>query len=65
MLGEKQFPVAIFIGLLILAAIMAGMAIGKFFNVALDAYLPYITWLVALGILGALLPKNVGAIFLK
>ena len=36
MLGEKQFPVPIFIGLFILAAIMAGMAIGKFFKISLD-----------------------------
>lgn len=65
MLGEKHFPVEIFIGLFIISVIMAGMAIGKFFKVSLDAYLPYIAWLVALGILAALLPKNVGAIFLK
>ena len=65
MLGEKHFPLIIFIVLFILAIIMSGMAIGQFFNISLSSYLPYITWLIALGILAALLPKNVGKIFLK
>tara|TARA_B100001287_G_scaffold273842_1_gene278057 strand:- start:527 stop:724 length:198 start_codon:yes stop_codon:yes gene_type:complete len=65
MLGEKHFPVEIFIGLFIIAVIMSAMAIGNFFKISLDSYLPYIAWLVALGILAVLLPKNVGAIFLK
>ena len=51
--------------LLMFFCIFLLLIIGKFFNITLDAYLPYITWLVALGILGALLPKNIGAIFLK
>lgn len=65
MLGEKQFPLPVFLVLFIIAIILATFAIGKFFNVSLASYLPYITWIVALGLLFLILPKNVGNIFQK
>lgn len=63
MLGEKNFPVPIFILLFTIGTIMAVTAIGKFFKISLSSYIPYIAWFVALGIFGLILPKKNGKIF--
>ena len=50
--------------LVILVLLMTGTAITRFFDISLAEYIPYVTWILSLAIFFAILPKNVGTIFL-
>ena len=65
MLGILNVPLSIAIGLAIIVACLSGIAIAKFFNLSMDAYIPYISWAVALGLFMIVLPKNNGLVFLN
>tara|TARA_Y100000389_G_scaffold161491_2_gene163964 strand:- start:2287 stop:2487 length:201 start_codon:yes stop_codon:yes gene_type:complete len=65
MLGEKKFPVFLFIILFIIGTLMAITAIANFFKVSLSSYIPYIAWIIALGIFSLILPKKSGELFLN
>ena len=51
--------------IIILVVLTAGTAITRFFDISLEAYVPYLTWILALAIFFAILPSHVGKIFLK
>lgn len=51
--------------LVVLVVLTAGAAITQFFNISLAAYVPYLSWIMALAILFSVLPKNTGNIFLQ
>jgi len=51
--------------LAVLVILTAGTAITNFFNISLAAYVPYLSWILALAILFSVLPKNTGNIFLE
>lgn len=54
------------LGVLVIIAIIAGTIIsGQFFDIKLGNYVPYLTWLIALGIFFAILPKKIGKIIDK
>jgi len=65
MLGILNVPIGIAIGLAIIVACLSGIAIANFFNISMDAYIPYLSWVVALGLFMILLPKNNGLVFLN
>jgi len=65
MLGILNIPIGIAIGLAIIVACLSGMAIANFFNLSMDTYIPYLSWVVALGLFMILLPKNNGLVFLN
>ena len=65
MLGILNVPLGIAIGLAIIVGCLSGIAIAKFFNLSMDQYIPYLSWIVALGLFMIVLPKNNGLVFLN
>ena len=47
----------------VLVLFLALFAIGNFFNLSLEIFVPYIVWFLALGLFMVLLPKKVGLVF--
>lgn len=65
MTGNFKIPKIGFSILVVLVILTAMAAITQFFNISLSAYVPYLTWILALAIFFWFLPKNVGKIFLE
>ena len=64
MTGNFKIPKIGFTILTVLVILTAMGTITQFFNISLAAYVPYLTWILALAIFFALLPNHVGKIFL-
>ena len=64
MTGGFKIPKIGFTILTVLVILTAMAAITQFFDISLSAYVPYLTWILALAIFFSLLPDHVGKVFL-
>ena len=51
--------------LALIVGVLSAIAIAKFFNITIDEYAPYLSWVIALGLFTLILPKRGGLVFLK